>query len=134
MELNSGGKAAKFTKQEFGIIIGLKMGPLPTKKPNATPSRLLDENFNNEEKITNAIVKDVFIETKQFMEDDDIQKLALMYFLECSILGKKSKALIDIKHLVMVEDLDYFNSYPWKSCHTVSPSNQCIKLSVGRVD
>ena len=82
MEFNFGGKAAKFTKQKFGIIIGLKMGPLPTEKPNASPSRLLDDYFNNEEKITNVIVKDVFIKTKQFMEDDDILKLALLYFLE----------------------------------------------------
>ena len=58
------------------------MGPLPTEKPNASSSRLLDDYFNNDKKITNAIVKDVFIQTKYFMEDDDILKLALLYFLE----------------------------------------------------
>ena len=61
---NFRGKAAKFTIQEIGIITGLKMGPVPTEKPNASLSRLLNDYFNNDEKITNAIVKDVFIETK----------------------------------------------------------------------
>ena len=43
MEFNFGGKTAKFTKHEFGIITRLKMGPLPTEKPNASPCRLLDD-------------------------------------------------------------------------------------------
>ena len=64
MEFNFGGKASKFTKHKFGILTGLNIGPLPTEKPNASPSRLLDDYFNNEEKITNAIVENVFIETK----------------------------------------------------------------------
>ena len=134
MKFNFGGKAAKFTKQDFGIITRLKMGPLPTEKPNASPSKLPDNYFNNDEKITNAIVKDVFIETKHFVEDDDILKLALLYFLEYGILGKESKAHIDIEHLTMVEDLDYFNSYRWRELSYSAPLNQCIKLSVGRVD
>ena len=134
MKFNFGGKATKFIKQEFGIITGLKMDPLPTEKPNASPRRLLDDYFNNEEKITNAIIKDVFIETKYFMEDDDILKLALLYFLEYGILGKESKSQINIEHFAMVEDLDYFNNYHGESCHTLPPLNQCIKLSVGRVD
>ena len=62
IEFNFGGKTTKFTKKEFGIITELKMGPLPTEKPNASSHRLLDDYFNNEEKITNAIVKDVFIQ------------------------------------------------------------------------
>ena len=131
MEFNFGGKAAKFTKQEFGIITGLRMGPLPTEMPNASPSRLLDDYFNNEEKITNAIVREVFIETKEFMEDDDILKLALLYFLECGILGKESKALIDIEHLAMVEDLDYFNSYPWGEL-SYSGTIQSMHKALGR--
>ena len=110
------------------------MGPLLTEKFNASPRRLLDYYFNNEVKITNVIVKDIFIKTKHFMEDDDNLKLALLYFLEYGILGKESKAHIDIEHLTMVEDLDYFNSYRWGELSYSAPLNQCIKLSVGRVD
>ena len=59
------------------------------------------------------MVKDAFTYTKHFMEEDDMVKLSLIYLLECGILGKESQTHIDDEHLAMVEDLDYFNSYPW---------------------
>ncbi|KAF3434508.1 hypothetical protein FNV43_RR21593 [Rhamnella rubrinervis] len=48
------------------------------------------------------------------LEDkDDMVRLALIYFLECGLLGKEIQASIDIQHLSMVEDLEYFNEYAW---------------------
>ncbi|KAF3438254.1 hypothetical protein FNV43_RR21015 [Rhamnella rubrinervis] len=40
-------------------------------------------------------------------------KLCLLYFLECGILGKESQSTIKLDHFSMVEDLEYFNQYPW---------------------
>ena len=113
MEFNFNGKGAQFTRNEFGLITGLNMGPIPTEKPLHTSDRIRSEYFNNEDKITNAMVKDAFTYTKHFMEEDDMVKLSLIYLLECGILGKESQTHIDNDHLAIVEDLEYFNSYPW---------------------
>ncbi|KAF3436844.1 hypothetical protein FNV43_RR19597 [Rhamnella rubrinervis] len=52
-------------------------------------------------------------EDRSKLEDkDDMVRLALIYFLECGLLGKESQVSIDI-HLSMVEDLEYFNEYAW---------------------
>ncbi|KAF3445910.1 hypothetical protein FNV43_RR11087 [Rhamnella rubrinervis] len=48
------------------------------------------------------------------LEDkDDMVRLTLIYFLECGLLDKKSQVSIDIQHLSMTEDLEYFNEYAW---------------------
>lgn len=60
MKFNIGGNAAKFTKNEFSIIMRLKMGSLPTEKPQSSSIRLLNNYFNSDDKITNLILKDIF--------------------------------------------------------------------------
>ncbi|CAL8991837.1 unnamed protein product [Prunus brigantina] len=52
-------------------------------------------------------------------EEDDIYKLALVYFAELVVLGKDKHLNINLNYsnnyLTHVEDLDAFNRYPWGS-------------------
>ena len=46
--------------------------------------------------------------------DEDILKLALLYFLELILLGKEGKNLINLHWVQLVDSLEDFNEYPWK--------------------
>ena len=48
-------------------------------------------------------------------EEDDIYKLALVYFAELVVLGRDKHLNINLNYLTLVEDLDAFNRYPWGS-------------------
>lgn len=45
--------------------------------------------------------------------DEDIVKLALLYFVEHVLLGKEGKNLIDLQWVQLVDSLEEFNKYPW---------------------
>ncbi|KAF3456027.1 hypothetical protein FNV43_RR00670 [Rhamnella rubrinervis] len=85
LEFNFGGNKAQFRKKEFD------------KK------RLL-QRFDV---ITNAMVKDAYTNTTQWMEDDDMVKLSLLYILECDLLGKESHSEIKLDYVSMVWGYEY---------------------------
>ncbi|CAL8122427.1 unnamed protein product [Prunus armeniaca] len=47
--------------------------------------------------------------------ENDIYKLALVYFAELVVLGMDKYLNININYLTLVEDLDVFHRYPWGS-------------------
>ena len=47
------------------------------------------------------------------LKDEDMVKLALLYFLEHVLLGKEGKILIDMQWVGLVDCLEVFNKYPW---------------------
>ncbi|KAF3446532.1 hypothetical protein FNV43_RR11712 [Rhamnella rubrinervis] len=59
------------------------------------------------------MVKDMYTTTTQWIEDDDMVKLSLLYILECGLLGKESHFEVKMDHVRMVDDLLAFNGYPW---------------------
>ena len=117
MVFNFRGRGARFTYREFAIIIGLHFGNEPTRRVNLS-TRISDKYFGGKRKVTNSDITEVFM-TAQCEEDDedddDRLKLALLYFLETVLLGKESMATAPHNHLEMVDDLQYFNNYPWGS-------------------
>ncbi|KAF3455508.1 hypothetical protein FNV43_RR00138 [Rhamnella rubrinervis] len=115
MEFNFNGNGAIFTRKEFGIITGLKMKntldvPLPPYS-----DRIRNRYFDHIHKIKNMDVRNVFINVRQnqLEYEDDFVRLALIYFLECGLLGKESQVGIILDYLSMVEDLNFFNQYSW---------------------
>ncbi|KAK0578921.1 hypothetical protein LWI29_018413 [Acer saccharum] len=50
--------------------------------------------------------------------DEDMVKLALLYFLETVLFGKDQKVHIGAHHVELLEDLETFNKYPWgRKCY-----------------
>ncbi|KAL4010797.1 hypothetical protein IC575_027817 [Cucumis melo] len=88
-----GGVVCTFGKREFNIITGL-WGPKEESIQLVGNSRLLEKFFKDKECIYVSDLEDIFLEYEG--DDDDIVKLALVYFLELSLLGKVRRTKVDI--------------------------------------
>ena len=44
---------------------------------------------------------------------EDMLKIALVYFFESTLLSSNPKKLVSQHYLSMVDDLDTFNIFPW---------------------
>ncbi|KAF3449598.1 hypothetical protein FNV43_RR10328 [Rhamnella rubrinervis] len=115
MEFNFNGNGAIFTRKEFGIITGLNMENTLDIQPPPYSDRIRNTYFGHIHRIKNRDVRNVFMHIKQnrLEYEDDFVRLALIYFLECGLLGKESQVCINLDYLSMVEDLNYFNQYSW---------------------
>ncbi|CAL2255334.1 unnamed protein product [Prunus armeniaca] len=82
---------AQFTRQDFCLISGLRFGEVP-------------EVSSGE--------KEAFV---RCTEEDDIYKLALVYFAKLVVLGRDKHLNINLNYLTLVKDLDAFNRFPWGS-------------------
>ncbi|KAF3438472.1 hypothetical protein FNV43_RR21234 [Rhamnella rubrinervis] len=115
MEFNFNGKGAIFTEKEFGVITRLNMDASFDALPPSTSNWIRNKYFGASNKVENADLLTVFnsLRSKDLEEEDDMVKLYLLYFLKCGILGKESQSTIKLDYFSMVEDLEYFNQYPW---------------------
>ncbi|BBG96889.1 BURP domain-containing protein, partial [Prunus dulcis] len=91
---------AQFTRQDFCLITGLRFGEVP------------EVSSGDNEGITCNALEEAFL---RCTEEDDIYKLALVYFAELVVLGRDKHLNINLNYLTLVEDLDAFNRYPWGS-------------------
>ena len=128
-------KGLRFSALELALITRLKFGKI--SQFDITSLRIRDQYFNRENKILNDRLEKVFIalckkgkrmstkKTKNKAKlngksnlDEDIVKLALLYFVEHVPLGKEGKNLIDLQWVQLVDNLEEFNKYPWgKICY-----------------
>ncbi|KAL4033267.1 hypothetical protein IC575_006354 [Cucumis melo] len=74
-------------------------------------SRLLEKFFKDKECVYVSDLEDIFLEYEG--DDDDIVKLALVYFIEISLLGKDSRTKVDIGFFKIADDWNTFNNYDW---------------------
>ena len=107
-------KGLRFSALELALITRLKFGKI--SQFDITSLRIRDQYFNRENKILNDRLEKVFIalckkgkristkKTKNKAKlngksnlDEDIVKLALLYFVEHVLLGKEGKNLIDLQ-------------------------------------
>ncbi|TYJ97375.1 Ulp1-like peptidase [Cucumis melo var. makuwa] len=80
-------------RREFNIITGL-WGPKEESIQLVGNSRLLEKFFKDKECIYVNDLEDIFLEYEG--DDNDIVKLALVYFIELSLLGKDRRTKVDI--------------------------------------
>ncbi|KAF3433366.1 hypothetical protein FNV43_RR24468 [Rhamnella rubrinervis] len=114
MEFNFNGCGAIFTIKEFDIITGLNIKDIDVPSPPKS-DRIINTYFGGSKYIKPKDFRQVFLglKFKHCVEKDDMVKLNLLYILECGILGKESQTNANLTHFSMVEDLKYFNQYPW---------------------
>ncbi|KAA0047354.1 Ulp1-like peptidase [Cucumis melo var. makuwa] len=96
--------------REFNIITGL-WGSKEDYIQLVGNSRLLEKFFKDKECIYVSDLKDIFLEYES--DDDDIVKLALIYFIEISLLGKDRRTKVDIGIFKIADDWNTFNNYDW---------------------
>ncbi|KAA0063981.1 Ulp1-like peptidase [Cucumis melo var. makuwa] len=97
-------------RREFNIITGLR-GPKEDYIQLVGNSRLLEKFFKDNECIYVSDLEDIFLEYEG--DDDDIVKLALVYFIEISLLGKDRRTKVDIGFFKIADDWNTFNNYNW---------------------
>ncbi|KAL0534588.1 hypothetical protein IC582_028879 [Cucumis melo] len=105
-----GGVVCTFGRREFNIIIGL-WGPKEDYIQLVGNSRLFEKFFKDKECIYVSDLEDIFLEYEG--DDDDIVKLALVYFIEISLLGKDRRTKVDIGFFKIADDWNTFNNYDW---------------------
>ncbi|TXG53671.1 hypothetical protein EZV62_018927 [Acer yangbiense] len=109
-----GDNRIRFSIQEFCIVTGLNCSPYPSvdvdKKVKGVG--LIDSLLNGDMNLYNSTLEDGFMNASS--NDDLIMvKLALLYFLENVLLGREKGSPIDSEHILLADDLDRFNEYPW---------------------
>ncbi|KAA0062032.1 Ulp1-like peptidase [Cucumis melo var. makuwa] len=97
-------------RREFNVITGL-WGPKEDYIQLVGNSRLLEKFFKDKECIYVSDLEDIFLEYEG--DDDDIVKLALVYFIEISLLGKDRRTKVDIGFFKIADDWNTFNNYDW---------------------
>ncbi|KAL0549624.1 hypothetical protein IC582_014110 [Cucumis melo] len=105
-----GGVVCTFGRREFNIITGL-WGPKEDYIQLVGNSQLLEKFFKDMECIYVNDLEDIFLEYEG--DDDDIVKLALVYFIEISLLGKDRRTKVDIGFFKIADDWNTFNNYDW---------------------
>ncbi|KAA0043197.1 Ulp1-like peptidase [Cucumis melo var. makuwa] len=99
-----------FYSLRFNIITGL-WGPKEDYIQLVGNSRLFEKFFKDKECIYVSDLEDIFLEYEG--DDDDIVKLALVYFIEISLLGKDRRTKVDIGFFKIADDWNIFNNYDW---------------------
>ena len=105
-----GGVVCTFGRREFNIVTGL-WGPKEDYIQLVGNSRLLEKFFKDKECVYVSDLEDIFLEYEG--DDDDIVKLALVYFIEISLLGKDRRTKVDIGFFKITDDWNTFNNYDW---------------------
>ncbi|XP_020423095.1 uncharacterized protein LOC109950029 [Prunus persica] len=103
---------AQFTRQDFCLITGLRFGEVLEVSSGENDEIRLQKRYFIDEGITCNALEEAFLRCTQ---EDDIYKLALVYFVELVVLGRDKHLNINLNYLTLVEDLDAFNRYPWGS-------------------
>ncbi|TYK27405.1 Ulp1-like peptidase [Cucumis melo var. makuwa] len=97
-------------RREFNIVTGL-WGPKEDYIQLGGNSRLLEKFFKDKDCVYVSDLEDIFLEYEG--DDDDIVKLALVYFIEISLLGKDRRTKVDIGFFKIADDWNSFNNYDW---------------------
>ena len=96
------------------MITGLKCDPIPNldlKALNKGDS-FKDRFFPEAKKVRIEALK-MFLNSPIQVSDEDMVRLANLYLLEIFFLAKSEHSLVDLKHLLIANDLQAFNDYPW---------------------
>ena len=96
--------------REFNIVMSL-WGPKMESIQLFRNIRLLDKFFKDKKSIYVSNLVDILLEYEG--DDDDMIKLALVYFIELSFLGKNKQTKVDRNFLKIAYDWNTFNNYDW---------------------
>ncbi|KAK0591005.1 hypothetical protein LWI29_034332 [Acer saccharum] len=114
MWFSVGEKTIRFSMQEFCVVTGLDCSPYPSVDvlTKVEGVRLRDEVFFGNMDLHINDLEEAFVKAN-IDDDKTIVKLALLYFLETVLLATGKNSPLDSQHLLLVDDLEKFNKYPW---------------------
>ncbi|XP_024026804.1 uncharacterized protein LOC112093135 [Morus notabilis] len=106
------GKPTRFEMREFALITRLNCGEFlePDVLLKASKNLRLLEHFKTQVVLV-ADLKKLLTENK--IKGSDKAKIAIIYLLAQVLLSGDEKKTVPLEWLSYVDDLDFFNSYPW---------------------
>ncbi|KAL5575953.1 hypothetical protein UlMin_017652 [Ulmus minor] len=110
MWFNFDGKPARFSVNEFAVVTGLRCSKLPVEVRSEACQNCLRDTYFKTSDLLNKIQK--WLRGKP---QEDRLKIALVYFLESTLLSSNPKKSVSQFHLSMVDDLETFKRFPWGS-------------------
>ncbi|GAB2279374.1 hypothetical protein Dimus_039347 [Dionaea muscipula] len=113
-----GGKRARFSKYEFFLITGLKFGDIShpsSDKSLADLETTIHMRYFNGTQIKNEELFSCFVsyKDKEFQQEGDGLKLALVMFASLVLLGNDYRLSVPSFLWEMVEDIPRFNAFGW---------------------
>jgi hypothetical protein len=135
LEFNLNGIGARFTARDFALVTGLNfIGDVESKTleiRRITTRHIETKYLNKSTKTwTDKLLK--CFKDANFEDNLDAVKMALLYFLNCGLLGVARKTNIDMDFVRLVEDYDKFNQFPWGALlykHTIDALKGLFDLS-----
>ncbi|KAL5843641.1 hypothetical protein ACOSQ4_009599 [Xanthoceras sorbifolium] len=109
-----GGKPMRFGKEEFLLCTGLRFGPLPDGIVSHYPASNdgVQQRYFGKRRIHINKVK-LKLEEGNFTRDDDMMKLAYVFFAAHFLLGRERHRTVPGWLWGLVEDLIAFENFPW---------------------
>ncbi|XP_038719949.1 uncharacterized protein LOC120012579 [Tripterygium wilfordii] len=131
------GKRATFSIAEFALITGLLCGDVPPLSSliDTSVHRIRDLYFGGNKSIGRNKLDEVFMSCDpEPGKEEDVLKLALVYFLESVLLPRERSRNIDIQWLQLVDNVNVFNKYPWGSVSYARTAKSLASVMVGRAE
>ncbi|XP_038714475.1 uncharacterized protein LOC120008043 [Tripterygium wilfordii] len=131
------GKRATFSIAEFALITGLLCGDVPPLSSliDTFVHRIRDLYFGGNKSIGRNKLDEVFMSCDpEPGKEEDVLKLALVYFLESVLLPRERSRNIDIQWLQLVDNVNVFNKYPWGSVSYARTAKSLASVMVGRAE
>ena len=98
-----------FGKNEFYLVTGFKVKTRNIQRPTNS-SRLRRLYFKNQTNKKQWEAEKEFIAT-EFRSDEDAMKVALVFFIDCVMMGKEKKQRFGHNLLGLVDDWEVFCNY-----------------------
>ncbi|KAK0587509.1 hypothetical protein LWI29_024062 [Acer saccharum] len=133
-----GNGVIRFSAVEFCLVTGLTFGDYSQSPSEITKhmDERLRRSYFQDSKVPVKMFADWFrnLGPNNNVSDDDMVKLALVLFLEMTLVGKDDRNAIQYWALQLVDDLDAFNKFPWGSFIYTRTFNSLSTCLVGRDD
>ncbi|KAA0067175.1 protein Ycf2-like [Cucumis melo var. makuwa] len=109
-----GGRVLRFGLREFALITGLRCHEIPdiNHEDIKGGGRLKGVYFENLKTVMRQYLNVMFNISTAGTDDDRI-KMAKLYFLESFLIPKQECLSVDWDHIIMVDDDEVFDGYPW---------------------
>ncbi|KAK3219055.1 hypothetical protein Dsin_013025 [Dipteronia sinensis] len=112
-----GNEVIRFSAVELCLVTGLTFGDSSESPSNISKhmDKRLHQSYFKDGKVHVKVFANWFrnLGPNNNVSDDDMVKLALILFLEMTLVGKDDRNVIQYWALQLVDDLDAFNNFPW---------------------
>lgn len=110
-----GGQTLRFGPREFCLITGLRFGSHHWTQGRADMT-FRERVFGHVQgRVKVSDLQNVFNRSLDQLSDLDAVRLCLLLLVEVGFMGHDSTSMVDLSYLLLVEDLNSWNSYPWGS-------------------